>query len=108
MASSRWGWRALAACDEGKLALGLRLDAERNGRVDDCLVLGPGCSKRMGNEPLLVSRFDPWWTSFVNFSTAVGEWKVSEIVTVKPLKFPAEGTKSEGVILVRRHTKVCV
>lgn len=36
------------------------LGVERNGHVDDCRVLGRGCSKRMGIVPLLgVVRMSP-------------------------------------------------
>jgi hypothetical protein len=58
---SKSGSRALAAHVGGRLGPAHYLGAARNGRVDDCLALGPGCSRRMGIGPLpgLVGRNRP-------------------------------------------------
>lgn len=53
LVSSKSGSKALAARVGGTLGPGHCLDAGRSGRVDDCLALGPGYSRRMGIDPLL-------------------------------------------------------
>ena len=50
--SNKSGSKALAAHADGRLGPGRGLDAGRSGRVDDCLALGPGYSRRMGIVPL--------------------------------------------------------
>jgi hypothetical protein len=80
LVSSTLEWMALAAHvgEDGTLAPGRCLGAERNGHVDGYQALDLGCSRRMGIDPLLerVSMRNPWrllWNLFYRNVSSVFE-----------------------------------
>lgn len=74
LVENRWESTVLAADVHGTLGpAGHDLGVERNGHVDDCRVLGPGCSKRMRIVPLLgVVRMSPLWLFLILFGVELG------------------------------------